>query len=394
MYLKYALKAGKILIHCLVADIMLIRRKGRGIRAPNLRAIMTYCIIVVVLGGIFILSNSMSRPMIIKYISPILQDDGSRNGMKAVLSKRSVSWKQASVAGAVTVFFGIFSAATGIYLSACSATLTDAVHLTRDTSDQDNLTACIIAGAALALAAYAGSTVSIYGAAAGWFYSGASGTASKRGGILPKDGAFMHHLVGSVYAERTGSHPTELVELISQHAPTHFPNVWSSSRLFSNHSGSLEHIGYTFSFNSTHYNHTVVTDAFGYQDAVVTLGNFDGSSYTPSSNLLNSTNSVLTKRDSTGFWMSYTGWDGNTGYEEDLLEWQEYSNMAQELQYGDLEGIVEQTQSCTNSYYCYASKDKFCIGMGFSSDRGIDDAEVGESYIEAYGGLDGECEEG
>jgi hypothetical protein len=55
------------------------------------------------------------------------------------------------VAGAIiTAFFGLFVGTTSIYPNACGATLTDAVGLTQDSSDQDNLKECIIAGATMA----------------------------------------------------------------------------------------------------------------------------------------------------------------------------------------------------------------------------------------------------
>ncbi|AQZ11085.1 hypothetical protein BZL39_B10160 [Zygosaccharomyces parabailii] len=82
---------------------------------------------------------------------------------------RSISWKQASIVGAITMFFGLFSAAVSIYLGSCSNTLTDAMHLTRDTSDEDNLSACVVAGTALSIVGFAGSSMSWFGVASGWF---------------------------------------------------------------------------------------------------------------------------------------------------------------------------------------------------------------------------------
>jgi hypothetical protein len=66
------------------------------------------------------------------------------------LRKKGVSWKQAAVAGAIATLFGVFTGAASIYNNACGATLTDALGLTKDSSDQDNLKECIIAGTILA----------------------------------------------------------------------------------------------------------------------------------------------------------------------------------------------------------------------------------------------------
>lgn len=320
--------------------------------------------------------------------------------LKKLVKRNNPSWKAATIKGAITLFVGIFSVTTAMYVNGCGATLTDAMHMTKGSSTQDNLAACVIAGTALALSAYAGITVSAYGIAAGWIYDSSSSTVSKRDFIPPKDGTFMQHLGGSVYLEHPDQHNSDILGFIRAQASQYEEHLRFSGRLFSNQTGSLDHVGYSFIVGSENYNHTVITDTKGHIDAIETLGRFDGETYTPSNhikfvndtNLVNDTNFV--KRDETGFWLSYTNWGLNTGYEEDLLEWNEYETFAQEYSYGDGFGTINQIQPCTNSVQCYSVQSKFCAGIGFSPDMGKEDAEVGEVYVEAYGGLDMDCASG
>ncbi|KAK9258136.1 hypothetical protein V1519DRAFT_455435 [Lipomyces tetrasporus] len=57
-------------------------------------------------------------------------------------------------------------------------------------------------------------------------------------------------------------------------------------------------------------------------------------------------------------------------------------------------GIVGQIQPCNIQIECYFVDNKYCTAIGFSGSRAIDDAEVGEVYYMAYGGLDSQCEQG
>ncbi|CCF56312.1 hypothetical protein KAFR_0B00117 [Kazachstania africana CBS 2517] len=54
--------------------------------------------------------------------------------------------------------------------------------------------------------------------------------------------------------------------------------------------------------------------------------------------------------------------------------------------------ITSQVQSCTNSPECYAVESKFCLAMGASSTAGDNSIIVGEGYVQAYGGIDSECD--
>lgn len=116
--------------------------------------------------------------------------------IKELFGSCSISWKQAFVLGFMTVLFGALSTAVAIYLNACSATFTDAVGLTKDLSDEDNLTPCLLAGALLAVIAYFGFTVSIYGIAAAWFYSSDSVTA-----LTPEEKLGLSGSIGTIYTQ-------------------------------------------------------------------------------------------------------------------------------------------------------------------------------------------------
>ncbi|CCF58601.1 hypothetical protein KAFR_0E04500 [Kazachstania africana CBS 2517] len=54
--------------------------------------------------------------------------------------------------------------------------------------------------------------------------------------------------------------------------------------------------------------------------------------------------------------------------------------------------ITSQVQSCTNSPECYAVESKFCLAIGASSTPGDTSIIVGEAYIQAFGGIDNECD--
>ncbi|SCU77382.1 LADA_0A00166g1_1 [Lachancea dasiensis] len=85
------------------------------------------------------------------------------------LSKRA-SWSKVSVIRAIIIllFFGVFGSATTLYANACGPAITDAVGITKDTNDQDNIAACAISGGLLAAALFIVTTITAYGLEAGW----------------------------------------------------------------------------------------------------------------------------------------------------------------------------------------------------------------------------------
>lgn len=270
--------------------------------------------------------------------------------------------------------------------NACGATLTDAVGLTQDTSTQDNLAKCLVAGGVLAAASYAGATVAIFGVTAGWFYDNIS-TSSKRSttGIyrrlindvyLPYDSEFTQHI-------HDGFIGRELHEKFI---------LKFASALYTNVSGEMEHFGYTYHLNHTGGTHAVFAESGALDDALDTLANFDGETYTLSK-LANTTQTSKTKRGDSNYWVSFTGWGGNTGYEQDLLEWGSFDLDARDTWNIDLRDMAPQVQSCTTEG-CYGTISKYCSSIGFSHQQGKEDAIVGEVYTAAYGGLDGDCESG
>ncbi|WBF10851.1 hypothetical protein N7582_000068 [Saccharomyces uvarum] len=73
-----------------------------------------------------------------------------------------LSWVRVTVASAIIASVGVLAAGNVIYVSACGSTLTNAVHLTRDASSQNDLASCVKAGAALPIATFAGTSVAVY----------------------------------------------------------------------------------------------------------------------------------------------------------------------------------------------------------------------------------------
>lgn len=72
------------------------------------------------------------------------------------------------------------------------------------------------------------------------------------------------------------------------------------------------------------------------------------------------------------------------------------ANMQNEAQSGAMDignMFVSQIQPCTD-LLCYGVQDKFCASFGDSSIPGEDSIMVGEVYVDAYGGIDNECQSG
>lgn len=82
--------------------------------------------------------------------------------------RRGMSWQRAMVAGAISTFFGTIAVVAVLLVSACGATLTDAVGLTRGGSDQDNISECAIASSILATSYYAACRAKAYCENLGW----------------------------------------------------------------------------------------------------------------------------------------------------------------------------------------------------------------------------------
>lgn len=173
---------------------------------------------------------------------------------------------------------------------------------------------------------------------------------------------------------------------------------FTSNIYVGNSSYGLEHVGYVFAFNATDLVniHVVVSDLDGMDGAAEATTRFDGTNQTFDANAVMTNmcgtiaNDALTKRDSPYAWASFTSWGGDTGYIRDLGAWGEYGLAARNMLNINF-GWVENTGGCTNDNRCYTVMSKWCWAIGFSYNQGDDDAQVGEIYLQSYGGLDYNC---
>ncbi|KAK9350814.1 hypothetical protein V1523DRAFT_418611 [Lipomyces doorenjongii] len=208
---------------------------------------------------------------------------------------------------------------------------------------------------------------------------------------------FTTQVAPALYVNHTSElyHPHTEMYVEQIHSMGHV-NVTLAASIFHNRTGLLEEMGYILQFYSDEYSHTALISEESLDDALETLVRFDGRSHTKSSHYREvfGRDPSLQKRGTTYQWISYTGWAGNTGYIGDLENWNEYTRFANEYEFDDVVGDIEQVQPCTTFPECYAVYDKYCTTIGMSRTQGIDDAEVGEVYYMAYGGLDNDCEQG
>lgn len=133
----------------------------------------------------------------------------------------------------------------------------------------------------------------------------------------------------------------------------------------------------------------------GLDDALNTLSRFNGSGQVYSVAVsTNSSDTILHKRDNVGFWVSFVGWGGNTGYMQDLFDWKEFDRIFNSIYGNGGDYLVQQTQSCNVDYHCFSYTGKACLTIGFAQEQGVNDAATGEVYYMSYGGLDNDCESG
>lgn len=101
-------------------------------------------------------------------------------------------------------------------------------------------------------------------------------------------------------------------------------------------------------------------------------------------------NDALHKRED-GEWLSYNLYGVNVVAAELFV-----TNMKAEADSGAM-GVgnmfVSQIQPCTD-LQCYGVQNKFCAPFGTSTTPGVDSIMVGEVYVDAYGGIDNECQSG
>lgn len=314
------------------------------------------------------------------------------------LVERDVDWRSVAIDGAVTAFVATFVNAGGILMNGCGPAITDRFHLTTDAYQGDNERACYAALAAYAMLGWGGIILGMYGKGKGWIFDNTTyKTQDKRDlhQTLPVDGTIMLEIAPGISIDISNMRDDYVDEILSHHQSPHHDAVSFTSRLYSGKSSDeIETIGYLFAFTNYVANatYTVATDLDGLTGASEALSRFNGVDqvYDSSAILTNSSSYRNQKRSSGGMWASFTGWGGDTGYINDLISWNEYYNAGPAF-YAIGDNLIHNLDGCSNSVYCFAADSKMCAAIGFSSNRGSDDAEVGEVYLLSYGGLDNDC---
>lgn len=331
----------------------------------------------------------------------ILQNDiliGSTASMQpydsniSELTKRA-SWREAAIDGAISTFSLALSGANGLYATACSGSLLSLIGIVIPQAILAGISSCIVAGLGMAAVNFLTYMVGSYNNQGGWVYDDDAET-SKRGtlnGPLALDSNFRH-LMGNIYTLRNVTNHATTYNLMSTHAPKYMERLKHSAPVYFINETLVDHIGHQMIIAMDSHNVSVMADLAGHEDAIKTLADCDPGSYCPSPTRRYA-NQTMLKRDDSGFWISYNDWGTNIGYDKDWLDWDEIEKMARDLAYEDPFGLIQQVQPCEERQ-CYSVSDKFCFAGGMSPDRGQQSAFVGEAYIQAYGGVDGECDNG
>lgn len=261
---------------------------------------------------------------------------------------------------------------------------------------------CVTSFIALLLISGATRMVTSYGANAGWVYDPNSVVIGQRDFFSIDDNSPNNHgyvpLMGNLHLPDNKYDGSYLHSLFAIHAEHLVNNITFATPVFTNHTGSMEILGYAVGHQSDLGHHVAFGEVGTEEEMIMAMGKFNGSNYVPGFRTKEytdvATNHTLVKRDSGGSWMSFTDWGTNVGYDEDMLQWNEYQNFAREHSYDGGFGMVDQVQSCTNMQQCYGIKSKMCVTSQMSQQRGVDDIMSGEMYYGAYGGVDNECDSG
>lgn len=163
----------------------------------------------------------------------------------------------------------------------------------------------------------------------------------------------------------------------------HFQNLTSVGIIVPNHVDPLRKRDEAHFFSWTISRENFNTTTFGFHTS------FEASVNAFCDHVSNS--STIRKRDDNHEWVSYNLYGLNVAAAELFL-----MNEKQEVD-GDMYGIgnmfTGKTQPCSE-LQCYNVDNKFCASWGQSSVQGQDSIGVGEVYVEAYGGVDNECDSG
>lgn len=221
----------------------------------------------------------------------------------------------------------------------------------------------------------------------GWTYNSGSTTANAR----RQDLNTTVTLNGTSYnMHRDQFVFDEFDSLIRMHSPQHGHKINHVAKL-NNYTSHIDMPSvYSFSTRFSFGNVSVIGDAKSVVDALKVhescqMGN----------NCISDSSNTTSKRDNDDSgWVSYTDWGTNPGYDQDYEDWN-YGYLVPHDYAEKLGGqLVEKTQSCTNDIRCFAVANKYCLSLGYSQERTQDSVAVGEVYMNAYGGVDGDCMNG
>lgn len=351
----------------------------------------------------FLICSVVLFSFLVKSKKPYVSVQASGKFAEILLSKRDVrSWNVWSIDGGIKFFMGLFIAVTGVVLNGCGPGIMEKMGMPGEAYQGDQERNCIAAISALAASGFAGSLLIEYGTSAGWIFTGQSASSPHKRNYMsitePKVGTEMLEIMPGYHIEMSNDRNNSVYQQLQMHHSIHHENIIMASPVYNGYSnGTLTHVGDLFTFNNTIANtlHSVFTPVGLAEVASTTLQKFDGINqvFSDDTVLVNSDGTFsnsLQKRDSPYAWASFTGWGGNTGYLNDLIMWNEFPKTATAIGSSGND-LIQEIDGCSNSEYCFSVSSKFCYSIGFSATQGDDDAEVGEIYIQSFGGLDYDC---
>lgn len=325
-------------------------------------------------------------------------------GVNRELYKR-YTWLRSIVNGVISTFSLAVSGANVLLAAGCSQPFLAAVGIAQPAAVPAVLTACWVAGASIAFANIASYTLNEQ--KEGWEWGGGSNR-DKRSSVERNmssthfDGLPVRQLSSTLYSVQNMSDPFSSLLMKRDDLPA---NILTHGSLYSIVDNSTVHVGYQFIADHGTHNKSVVIEPGAEQDAIETWIRCGGDELCQSdANVIvgehnddgrniNATGKVrreLSKRTGNSYWQSYNSYGYNGGYVTDWMQWGEVDQMAAAMQYENF--MLEQIQPCTDSYSCYGVIQKVCLSGGMSQEQGVDSAWVGEVYINAYGGIDEQCD--
>lgn len=268
-------------------------------------------------------------------------------------------WKEAMVDGALPLFIMIVASASVAYAKVCSPAFLARLGLIEAEGFVPALSACLTVGAALAVTNWMAGTGIAY-RTGGWTKTGGSGTHAKLE-TSGSDECYVHLAYG-VYTLFPDVQSHAATRVLRRSLPVVAENMTSYAPLYANSTNGFEEIGYQFVVDRGTQNTSVITTSEGLEDALLTLDICikGGPCHSPRS-ARNDTS--LSKRDDNGFWVSYSDWGNNVGYDSDWYNWHEDWKDAETFGYNNEFDAVEQYFPA-NQAQCYGYKNNFCYSGG------------------------------